>query len=50
VDDMAYVDSLYGHQEELIAIDCLSKERVVSVSSDKTVRFWKVPEESQVWS
>jgi ribosomal RNA-processing protein 9 len=48
VGDMAFVDTLYGHQEEVISVDCLEKERAVSCGTDKTCRLWKVAEESQL--
>eukprot|EP00300_Choanocystis_sp_HF-7_P010660 c17067_g1_i3.p1 GENE.c17067_g1_i3~~c17067_g1_i3.p1 ORF type:complete len:206 (+),score=32.33 c17067_g1_i3:75-692(+) len=45
---MTYVDSLYGHQSEVTCIDALSKERAVTGGRDSTVRWWKIPEESQL--
>ena len=48
LDDMAYVDTLYGHVSEVNALDCLRKERVVSVGTDRSCRIWKVPEETQL--
>ena len=40
---MAYVDSLYGHQSEINAIDSFYKEgSVVTVSCDRTARNWNI--------
>jgi ribosomal RNA-processing protein 9 len=47
-DDMAYIDTLYGHQSPITAVDSLTRERCVTSSSDKTVRVWKVVEETQM--
>eukprot|EP00271_Cylindrocystis_brebissonii_P003270 TRINITY_DN14068_c0_g2_i1.p1 TRINITY_DN14068_c0_g2~~TRINITY_DN14068_c0_g2_i1.p1 ORF type:complete len:375 (-),score=68.80 TRINITY_DN14068_c0_g2_i1:378-1502(-) len=41
VADGAYMDSLFGHQSELLALDCLWQERVVSAGQDRTCRIWK---------
>jgi hypothetical protein len=39
----------YGHQDQVMAIDTLSRERCVSVGArDKTCRLFKVIEESQL--
>ena len=46
---MGYIETLFGHQAPVLNIDSLMKETAVSVGGrDKTVRFWKVPEESQL--
>ena len=46
---MGYVETLFGHQAPVLALDALRAETTVSVGGrDKTVRFWKVPEESQL--
>ncbi|KAF5197182.1 U3 snornp-associated protein-like yaoh [Thalictrum thalictroides] len=44
----AYMDTLFGHQGEVLTIDCLRKERLLTVGRDRTMRLWKVPEESQL--
>jgi ribosomal RNA-processing protein 9 len=43
-----FIDSLYGHQAEVLALDTLAKDRAVSVGKDKSVRYWKIPEETQL--
>ena len=46
---MGYVETLFGHQDSVLDIDALRNETAVSVGGrDKTVRFWKVVEESQL--
>ncbi|KAI7841799.1 hypothetical protein COHA_004523 [Chlorella ohadii] len=48
LDDMAYVDTLFGHQAEVLALDAARAERCVSCGADRTCRIWKIPEESQL--
>lgn len=48
LDDMAYVDTLFGHVQGCTQIDCLRKERVISVGEDRTCRLWKVQDETQL--
>jgi len=48
LDDMAYVDTLYGHGAEVAAIAASRKERVLTCGSDRTCRLWKVVEDSQL--
>jgi ribosomal RNA-processing protein 9 len=46
---MGYIETLFGHQAPVLSLDALLKETAVSVGGrDKTVRFWKVSEESQL--
>lgn len=42
------MDTLFGHQAEVLALDLLRQERAVSAGNDHTCRVWKVPEESQL--
>ncbi|KAI1339007.1 WD40 repeat-like protein [Xylariaceae sp. FL0016] len=49
IDALAYVETLYGHADEVADIDALAQERCISVGSrDRTCRLWKVVEESQL--
>ncbi|KAK0728159.1 WD40-repeat-containing domain protein [Lasiosphaeria miniovina] len=49
LDELAYVETLFGHQDEIVDVDALGQERCVSVGArDRTARYWKVPEESQL--
>lgn len=46
---MGYVDTLFGHQDHVVGIDALRAETVVSAGArDRTVRYWKVVEETQL--
>ena len=48
LDEMAYVETVFGHQDGVTAIDAMMRERAVSVGGrDNTVRVWKIVEESQ---
>lgn len=46
--EMGYVETLFGHQGEINGLDALYKERVVSCGRDRSVRLWKIPEETQL--
>lgn len=48
IDQLAFVETLYGHTSDVTCIDSLYKDRCLSVSCDKTSRLWKVVEESQL--
>lgn len=48
LDDRAYIDTLFGHQSEVVALDVLRQERILTSGQDRTCRVWKVPEESQL--
>ena len=46
---LGYVETLFGHQDSVLSLDALRRETAVSVGGrDKTVRFWKVVEETQL--
>ncbi|RDB28119.1 putative WD repeat-containing protein C2E1P5.05 [Hypsizygus marmoreus] len=46
---MGYVETLFGHQDHVLALDSLRGETCVSVGGrDKTVRYWKIVEETQL--
>ena len=38
-----YVETLYGHQEAISALDALAEQTLLSAGEDRTVRLWKVP-------
>ena len=48
VDDLAYIETLYGHQSEVQGIDSLHAERAVTCGADRSVRIWKIVENSQL--
>ncbi|RPD58341.1 WD40 repeat-like protein [Lentinus tigrinus ALCF2SS1-7] len=46
---MGYIETLFGHQAPVLSVDALRGETAVSAGGrDKTVRYWKVPEETQL--
>ncbi|KAG5728406.1 hypothetical protein E4T56_gene18986 [Termitomyces sp. T112] len=46
---MGYVETLFGHQDHILSVDALRGETCVSVGGrDKTVRYWKIVEETQL--
>ncbi|ESK96534.1 rnu3ip2 protein [Moniliophthora roreri MCA 2997] len=46
---MGCVETLFGHQDQILALDSLRAETCVTVGArDKTVRFWKIVEETQL--
>ena len=46
---MGYVQTLFGHQDCILDLDASRAETAVSVGGrDKTVRFWKIVDESQL--
>jgi len=46
---MGYVETLFGHQDAILDVDALRAETAVSVGGrDKTARFWKILDESQL--
>ncbi|KAI9695760.1 MAG: pre-rRNA processing protein [Bogoriella megaspora] len=49
LDALAYVETLFGHQDEVVDVAGCAGEMCVSVGSrDRTARWWKVVEESQL--
>nr|OQO30144.1 hypothetical protein B0A51_04532 [Rachicladosporium sp. CCFEE 5018] len=49
LDELAYVDTLFGHQDEVVDVSVLAQETCVTVGArDRTARFWKVLDESQL--
>lgn len=46
---MGYVETLFGHQEAITDIDSLKGDTTITTAGrDRTVRFWKITEESQL--
>lgn len=46
---MGYVETLFGHQDMVLAVDALRSETATSVGGrDKTARFWKIVDETQL--
>jgi ribosomal RNA-processing protein 9 len=46
--DMLYMETLYGHQFGVTAIDCHRQERPISVGRDRTARAWKLTEDTHL--
>eukprot|EP00357_Protocruzia_adherens_P036691 CAMPEP_0115017102 /NCGR_PEP_ID=MMETSP0216-20121206/27896_1 /TAXON_ID=223996 /ORGANISM="Protocruzia adherens, Strain Boccale" /LENGTH=187 /DNA_ID=CAMNT_0002387813 /DNA_START=100 /DNA_END=663 /DNA_ORIENTATION=+ len=45
---MAFMDTFYGHQSNILAIDSVVKARVVTSGSDASCRMWKTDQGSQL--
>lgn len=46
---MSYVETLYGHQDTVVALDSLDRERALSCGArDRSLRLWKIVEETQL--
>ncbi|KAF8635575.1 hypothetical protein AX15_000225 [Amanita polypyramis BW_CC] len=46
---MGYVETLFGHQDHVMSVDALRSETCTSVGAqDKTARFWKIVDETQL--
>jgi len=49
LDELAYVETLYGHQDQVVDVGALNQEKCVTVGArDRTARYWRVVEESQL--
>ncbi|RPB27406.1 WD40 repeat-like protein [Terfezia boudieri ATCC MYA-4762] len=49
LDELAYVETLFGHQDEVVGITALANERCVTVGArDRTARLWKIVDETQL--
>ena len=48
LNEMGYLETMFGHQEGVTGVDCWTKEKPVSCSADRTLRVWKVVEESHL--
>lgn len=49
LNELAYVETLFGHQDEVLSIAALAGERCVSVGArDRTARLWKIVDETQL--
>ena len=46
---LSYVETLFGHQDVISSVDALRGETAISAGGrDKTVRYWKIVDESQL--
>ncbi|KAF8473935.1 WD40-repeat-containing domain protein [Kalaharituber pfeilii] len=49
LDELAYMETLFGHQDEVVGITALAGERCVTVGArDRTARLWKIVDETQL--
>ena len=49
LDELSYVETLFGHQDEVVDVSALATETCVTVGArDRTARFWRIVEESQL--
>ena len=48
-DSLAYVETLFGHQDHVLSVAALAQDQCVSVGArDRTARLWKVVDETQL--
>jgi ribosomal RNA-processing protein 9 len=48
-DSLAYVETLFGHQDHVVAVAAMGVDQCVSVGArDRTARMWKVVDETQL--
>ena len=48
-DSLAYVETLFGHQDHVLAVAAMTQDQCVSVGArDRTARLWKVVDETQL--
>ncbi|KAL9112474.1 MAG: hypothetical protein Q9227_003316 [Pyrenula ochraceoflavens] len=48
-ESLAYVETLFGHQDHVVGVAAMGTDQCVSVGSrDRTARMWKVVDESQL--
>jgi len=48
LEEMMYLETLYGHQFGVTGMDCHRKERPISVGRDRTARAWKLQEDTHL--
>jgi ribosomal RNA-processing protein 9 len=50
LDEMTYVETLFGHQDSITSLSSMGlRDRCLTTGGrDRTVRLWKIPEESQL--
>jgi ribosomal RNA-processing protein 9 len=48
LDEMLYLETLYGHQFGISGIDCHRAELPISVAADRTARAWKLAEDTHL--
>lgn len=48
ISEMTFVETLFGHQSPIQGIDALYQNRALTCGGDRTVRLWKVADETQL--
>jgi ribosomal RNA-processing protein 9 len=48
LEQMAYVETLFGHAAEVLSADALGAQRLITSGADCSVRIWKIPEQTQL--
>jgi len=48
LNEMGYIETMFGHQDVVNGVDCWTKERPISCSNDRTVRVWKISDETHL--
>lgn len=48
LNEMGYLETLFGHQDTVNSLDCGLKDRPISSSSDRSVRMWNVADDSHL--
>ena len=48
LNEMGYIETLFGHQDGVNCLDCHIDNRPISGSRDHTVRLWRINEESHL--
>lgn len=48
LNEMGYLETLFGHQDTVTSLDCWIRDRPISCSSDRSVRMWNVADDSHL--
>jgi len=49
LNELAYLETLFGHQDEVVDVAALAAERCITVGArDRTARLWKIVDETQL--
>lgn len=48
LEQRAFIETLFGHQEGITALDAVGEDTLLSASDDRTLRLWKVADETQL--